>query len=51
MSLKVTFTTGRMLEGSVLGVDDVTDIAIVKVNPEARFLQLQLLSTVTADVT
>lgn len=33
---QVTFTDGRVLEGSVLGVDDVTDIAIVKVDPEGK---------------
>lgn len=32
----MTFTNGRVLEGSVLGVDDVTDIAIVKVDPEGK---------------
>ena len=33
--LQVTFTDGRTLDGSVLGVDDVTDIALVKIDSEA----------------
>ena len=31
-AVRVTFTDGRTLEGSVLGVDDVTDIALVQVD-------------------
>ena len=35
LEVRVTFTDGRSLEGSVLGVDDVTDIALVKVDSDA----------------
>lgn len=35
VGVKVTFIDGRTLEGSVLGADDVTDIALVKVDSQA----------------